>query len=146
MARFGSKLIKYRLIYGEEAIQYLYPASADYLKNWLVRYCALGGVPSHDYNYTMPSDSFFVSRKAFRVKQAYGSMSLNIFMPATGRDIQRDNIGHNNIYFEDGSVYHTQFGVWVPTYTDAGFDWKKLKKQYEREITNARLNQSTKGN
>jgi len=102
----------------ENILSNLRPArSKDYLK-WLKGYVGNGNSPTHNYDYNLPNDNFYVAVLDFCLDTGfYGAQSFNIIVPKNVKiDIKEQ--GHCNFYYMEN---YTSKGSWIPVYKDTIF-------------------------
>lgn len=77
-------------------------STGDYA-DWLWQHLANGGKIDCASDYNMPDDIYLA--KPFPLTPLYGSFAKKMIMPAEGKDMQPEDIGHNVIFFDDGTIH-----------------------------------------
>ena len=88
----------------------------DYL-GWLRGFLAQGGMPSHNYDYPIAREPFYVAQKDFSLLPLYGAAALHIIVPHAYNCWGTDP-GHCAVFLHAG--YQTARG-WIPIYDDLEF-------------------------
>jgi hypothetical protein len=78
-------------------------ASVGDYADWLWQHLANGGKVDCVSDYNMPDDIYLA--RAFPLTPLYGSSAKTMIMPAEGKDMQPEDIGHNVIFFDDGTIH-----------------------------------------
>jgi hypothetical protein len=88
-------------------------ASPEDYGEWMAAFLALGGQPTHWYDYEQPGD-FRVAYVDLEVEPLHGASSLHI-VARRGVTV-RGVLGHSTVYLMD---YPLRPCLWVPVYSDA---------------------------
>jgi hypothetical protein len=129
IAEMGARIGKGERLFKLETMEHLRQAEvADYM-DWLKGFMEAGGSPTHFYDYDMPTKEWFMAESDLVMPPMYGVSSVNVIVPTgveVGRIEQKNknnfhDVGHNNLYFEDGFVSESGF---VPVYKDTTFEEK----------------------
>jgi hypothetical protein len=116
-------------LFKTETMKHLTQAEVTDYVNWLRGYMEAGGTPTHFYDSDMSTEGWFKAESDLEMPPMYGASSVSVIVPK-GVEVERikqnsnaafHDVGHNNLYFEDGFVSESGF---VPVYRDTTFEEK----------------------
>lgn len=99
-----------------EAAPCLASAAPRHYRRWLKGFLALGGKPTHFYDYFMPRRDWYIARKSFIIFPLYGAYAVQIIIPPTIEVDENEGLGHNHLFYING--YTVSGSEWVPVFSN----------------------------